>query len=184
MIEKREIIVLISRKKYSPRSFYFHRKTTACFTKNNGSFYRKQRLVLLKTTARFTKNDRLFYQKRRVVSIRRKASAETFTVISSRAQHPILLLYKPSQGKNCANTTNLRRNKSHNTKQNTNFAKSIEGILGGVSLMRTSTMQQHIRHTSYRFIPLSSSTVWQLPSLLLSHNLPNYANTLSSLSTY
>ena len=138
MIEKREIIVFISRKKYSPRSFYFHHKTTACFTKNNGSFYQKQRLVLLKTTARFTennglfyqkqrlvlpkttacftKNDRLFYQKRRLVLLRRKASAEAFAVISSRAHHPILLFHKPSQGKNCANTTNLRRNKSHNTK--------------------------------------------------------------------
>ena len=48
MIEKREIIVLISRRKYSPRSFYFHHKTTACFAKNNGLFYQKQRLVLLK----------------------------------------------------------------------------------------------------------------------------------------
>ena len=48
MIEKKEIIVLISRKKYSPRSIYFHHKTTARFIKNNGSFYQKQRLVLLK----------------------------------------------------------------------------------------------------------------------------------------
>ena len=67
MIEKREIIVLISRKKYSPRSFYFHHKTTACFTKNNGSFYRKQRLVLQKTTARFTENNGSFYRKQRLV---------------------------------------------------------------------------------------------------------------------
>ena len=67
MIEKREIIVFISRKKYSPRSFYFHHKTTACFTKNNGSFYQKQRLVLLKTTARFTENNGSFYRKQRLV---------------------------------------------------------------------------------------------------------------------
>ncbi len=79
-------------------------------------FIIKRRVVLSKTTACFTKNDRLFYQKRRVVSIRRKASAEAFAVISSRAHHPILLFHKPSQGKNCANITNLRRNKSHNTK--------------------------------------------------------------------
>ena len=113
-------------------------KTTARFTKNNGSFYRKQRLVLLKTTARFAQNngsfyqkrqvvlpkttgcfiksDGLFHQKRRLVLLRRKANAEAFAVISSRAHHSILLFHKPSQGKNCANTTNLRRNKSHNTK--------------------------------------------------------------------
>ena len=91
-------------------------KTTACFTKNDGLFYQKRRLVLPKTTGCFTKNDGLFYQKRQVVSIRRKASAEAFAVISSRAHHPILLFHKPSQGKNCAKTTNLRRNKSHNTK--------------------------------------------------------------------
>ena len=138
MIEKKEIIVLISRKKYSPRSIYFHHKTTACFIKNNGSFYQKQRLVLLKTTARFTenngsfyrkqrlvlpkttarfaKNNGSFYQKQRLVLLRRKTSAEAFAVISSRAHHPIWLFHKPSQGKNCANITNLRRNKSHNTK--------------------------------------------------------------------
>ena len=67
MIEKREIIVLICRKKYSQRSFYFHHKTTACFTKNDGSFYQKQRLVLPKTTARFTENNGSFYRKRRLV---------------------------------------------------------------------------------------------------------------------
>ncbi len=98
------------------KSSFFHHKTTACFIKNDGLFYQKRRLVLPKTTACFTKNDRLFYQKRRVVSIRRKASAEAFAVISSRAHHPILLFHKPSQGKNRSNITNLRRNKSHNTK--------------------------------------------------------------------
>ena len=67
MIEKKEIIVLISRKKYSPRSIYFHHKTTACFIKNNGSFYRKQRLVLPKTTARFIKNNGLFYYEEKQV---------------------------------------------------------------------------------------------------------------------
>ena len=67
MIEKREIIVLISRKKYSQRSFYFHHKTTACFTKNNVSFHQTQRVVSLKTTCRFTKNNVSFHQKQRLV---------------------------------------------------------------------------------------------------------------------
>ena len=67
MIEKREIIVLISRKKYSQRSFYFHHKTTACFTKNNGSFCQKRRLVLPKTTARFTKNNGFIYYEEKQV---------------------------------------------------------------------------------------------------------------------
>ena len=138
MKEKEVILAPSVEKKYSSKSSFFHHKTTGCFTKNDRLFYQKRRLVLPKTTARFTKNDgsfyqkrqvvlskttacfikndRLFYQKRRVVSLRRKASAEAFAVISSRAHHPILLLYKPSQGKNCANITNLRRNKSHNTK--------------------------------------------------------------------
>ena len=123
MIEKKEIIVFISRKKYSPRSFYFHHKTTACFTKNNGSFYQKQRLVLLKTTARFTKNNGSFYQKQRLVLPKttarfttKKNKCRSFCSNFSPCPHPILLLHKPSQGENCANTTNLRRNKSHNTK--------------------------------------------------------------------
>ena len=92
MIEKKEIIVFISRKKYSPRSFYFHHKTTACFTKNNGSFYQKQRLVLPKTTARFIKNNGSFYQKQRLVLLRRKTSAEAFAVISPRA-HTLFCSY-------------------------------------------------------------------------------------------
>ena len=92
MIEKKEIIVLISRKKYSPRSIYFHHKTTARFIKNNGSFYQKQRLVLLKTTARFTKNNGSFYQKQRLVLLRRKTSAEAFAVISLRA-HTLFCSY-------------------------------------------------------------------------------------------
>ena len=145
MIEKREIIVFISRKKYSPRSFYFHHKTTACFTKNNGSFYRKQRLVLPKTTARFTENNGSFYRKQRLVLPKttacftknngsfyrkqrlvlpkttarfttKKNKCRSFYSNFSPCPHPILLLHKPSQGENCANTTNLRRNKSHNTK--------------------------------------------------------------------
>ena len=123
MIEKREIIVLISRKKYSPRSFYFHHKTTACFTKNNGSFYQKQRLVLSKITACFTKNDGSFYQEQRLVLLKttawfttKKNKCRSFCSDFSPYPHPILLFHKPSQGKNCANTTNLRRNKSHNTK--------------------------------------------------------------------
>ena len=73
MIEKKEIIVLISRKKYSPRSIYFHHKTTACFIKNNGSFYQKQRLVLPKTTARFTENNGSFYRKQRLVLLKTTA---------------------------------------------------------------------------------------------------------------
>ena len=130
MIEKREIIVFISRKKYSPRSFYFHHKTTTRFTKNNGSFYRKQRLVLpkttarfIKTTARFTENNGSFYQKQRLVLSKttarfttKKSKCRSFCSNFSPCPHPILLLHKPSQGENCANTTNLRRNKSHNTK--------------------------------------------------------------------
>ena len=42
-------------------------KTTAHFTKNNGSFYTKQRLVLHKTTAHFTQNDGSFCTKQRLV---------------------------------------------------------------------------------------------------------------------
>ena len=120
-------------------------KTTARFTKNNGSFYRKQRLVLLKTTARFTENNGSFYQKRRLVLSKitacftkndgsfyqeqrlvllkttawfttKKNKCRSFCSNFSPYPHPILLFHKPSQGKNCANTTNLRRNKSHNTK--------------------------------------------------------------------
>ena len=42
-------------------------KTTARFIKNNGSFYQKQRLVLPKTTARFTKNNGLIYYEEKQV---------------------------------------------------------------------------------------------------------------------
>ena len=42
-------------------------KTTARFTKNDGSFYTKRRLVLHKTTAHFTKNNGSFYIKQRLV---------------------------------------------------------------------------------------------------------------------
>lgn len=138
MNEKEGILAPSVEKKYSSKSRFFHHKTTGCFIKNDGLFYQKRQVVLSKTTACFTKNDGLFYQKRqvvlpkttgcfiksdglfhqkrRLVLLRRKASTEAFAVISSRAHHPILLFHKPSQGKNCANTTNLRRNKSHNTK--------------------------------------------------------------------
>ena len=96
-------------KKVFPKKYLFS-------SQNNGLFYQEQRLVLPKTTARFAKNNGSFYQKQRLVLLRRKTSAEAFAVISSRAHHPIWLFHKPSQGENCANTTNLRRNKSHNTK--------------------------------------------------------------------
>lgn len=107
MIEKKEIIVFISRKKYSPRSFYFHHKTTARFTKNNGSFYTKRQLVLHKTTARFIKNNGLIYQNQRLILPKTTARftenngliyyeakqvAEAFAVISPRA-HTLFYFY-------------------------------------------------------------------------------------------
>ena len=44
-----------------------HKKTTCRFSKNNVSFYQKQRVVLSKTSCRFIKNNVSFYQKHRIV---------------------------------------------------------------------------------------------------------------------
>ena len=45
----------------------FHQKTTARFEENNGSFWKKQRIVLEKTTCRFGKNNVSFWKKQRIV---------------------------------------------------------------------------------------------------------------------
>ena len=145
MNEKEGILAPSVEKKYSSKSRFFHHKTTGCFIKNDRLFYQKRRVVLSKTTGCFTKNDGLFYQKRQVVLPKttgcfiksdglfhqkrrlvllkttarfstKKNKYRSFCSNFSPCPHPILLLYKPSQGKNCANITNLRRNKSHNTK--------------------------------------------------------------------
>ena len=52
----------------------------------------KRRLILHKTTARFTQNNGSFYQKQRLVLLRRKTSAEAFAVISPRA-HTLFYSY-------------------------------------------------------------------------------------------
>lgn len=46
------------------------KKTTACFTKNDRSFYQKRRVVLHKTTACFAQNDGSFLFHRRDVFFR------------------------------------------------------------------------------------------------------------------
>ncbi len=67
MKEMEGILAPSVEKKYSSKSSFFHHKTTACFTKNDRLFYRKQRLVLPKTTARFTKNNGSFlYEEKQV----------------------------------------------------------------------------------------------------------------------
>ena len=45
-------------------------RSTACFVENDGLFYWKRRVVLLKTTCCFTENDVLFCWKRRVVLLK------------------------------------------------------------------------------------------------------------------
>ena len=143
--------------------------------------YRKQRLVLPKTTARFTKNNGSFYQKQRLVLLRRKTSAEAFAVISPRA-HTLFCSYTSLRKAKIAQTSPICAEINLIIRNKTLTLPNLLRDLWVFFLMRTSTMQRHIRYTSQCFIPLSSSR--QLPQLLLSHNLPNYANTLSSLSTY
>lgn len=81
------------------------KKTTCRFSKNNGSFYQKQRVVLSKTTARFSANNVLFFANK--VLIRQPTDYQNKKNLGHREMSK---KYDATYGDNCCITVWWERN--------------------------------------------------------------------------